>query len=150
MWVKPAQTCCSIPNYFNSYPVFILCVGLREVFTAPLLIWLTQWDICITRWSIQLLVAVYLKQRPPSGLLAIGILSFFTLFPQLRGHTTLSLSTEPSPMGRGLFSESQSTPRDLGSHKHKAGLKISVITTSLFLFQEKAGGFKQKIQGKNP
>lgn len=45
-----------------------------------------------------MLIAVYLKQMPPSDLLAVGIFSFLTLFPEFSGHITLSLSTEPSPI----------------------------------------------------
>lgn len=84
--LKPAQAHCCLPHSFVNCSGFILYTGLSQLFSAqPMLVWSIQDSHTllmnserksyITSSSIQLLIVVYLKQRPPSGPLCAEIKS---------------------------------------------------------------------------
>ena len=128
--LKPAQACCSSQNSFASCSVLILYIGLSQVYTPPMLIWLTQIDIhtllmnsgrkmYTTTWSTQLLTAVYLKQRPPSSCPCVeiswasfttAVVTSYMLFWASWAHHPCLSSLSLLPL-KGFIGRPQKSPR---------------------------------------
>lgn len=85
--------------------------------TLPMLVWLTQGDIYPTTWFTQLLICVYLKQRPHFGPICIKIKSA-SLHYSLSCMGTITLVHLHWVLFhcRGLFSKSYSTPKGIVSY----------------------------------